>query len=146
MRMHRNGLNSCPPRRLSSFFLMAKTPGSRALPVRSIRSLEKSFMNDTAEALTPIDKVIRLQTVDVFKHATTEMLARIGSIAGEVRAAEGDVVFREDDVSDAMYVVVQGQVRLDRGEEHVMMVAGGKSFGTWALFDNQPRMMKATAV
>ena len=103
-------------------------------------------MNDAAAALTPIDKVIRLQTVDVFKYATTEMLSRIGSIAEEVRAAKGDVVFREDDVSDAMYVVVQGQVRLDRGEEHVMMVGGGKSFGTWALFDNKPRMMKATAV
>ena len=96
--------------------------------------------------LTPVDKVLCLQTVDVFKHATTEMLSYIGSIASEVELAQGHLIFREDDVSDAMYIVVQGRVRLEKSGENVMVVSPGQSFGTWAIFDNQPRVMTATAM
>jgi CRP-like cAMP-binding protein len=96
--------------------------------------------------LSPVDKVLCLQSVDVFKYATTEMLAYIGSIAGEVHATRNEVLFREGDVSYAMYVVVKGRVHLDKEGKEVMTVGDCESFGTWALFDNQPRLMTATAV
>ena len=96
--------------------------------------------------LTPVDKVLCLQTVDVFRHATTEMLSYIASIAGEVELSRGLPIFCEDDVSDAMYVLVRGKVRLEKSGEDVMVVNPGQSFGTWALFDNQPRVMTATAM
>jgi CRP-like cAMP-binding protein len=96
--------------------------------------------------LSPIDKVLCLQSVDVFKHATTEMLAYIGSIAHEVTVDKGRVIFSEDDISDAMYVVVSGRVRLDKAGREILMVSSGQSFGTWALFDIQPRLMTATSL
>jgi CRP-like cAMP-binding protein len=98
------------------------------------------------DTLTPVDKVLCLQSVDVFRHATTEMLAYIGSIAVEVELPRGHVIFREDDVSDAMYVVVYGGVRLEKAAREVLTAVTGQSFGTWALFDNQPRLMTATVL
>jgi CRP-like cAMP-binding protein len=103
-------------------------------------------MNLESVALSPIDKVLCLQSVDVFKHATTEMLAYIASIAYEVSASKGTVIFAEDDLSDALYVVVRGRVRLDKAGKEILMVSAGQSFGTWALFDNQPRVMTARAI
>jgi CRP-like cAMP-binding protein len=103
-------------------------------------------MKENILALSPIDKVLCLQSVDVFKHATTEMLACIGSIAQEVHAAKGDIIFPEDSQPDAMYVVVKGSVRLDHGGQEVLIATEGQSFGTWALFDTQPRVMTATAL
>src|SRR2546425_12707583 len=103
-------------------------------------------MIEETAALTPVDKVLCLQSVDVFKHATTEMLAYIGSIAQEVQAPRRHVIFCEDDMSDAMYVVVSGRVRLDKTGKEVITVDTGQSFGTWALFDNQPRLLTATAL
>ncbi len=103
-------------------------------------------MKEETATLTPVDKVLCLQSVDVFKHATTEMLAFIGSIAQEVLAPKGHVIFRENDVSDAMYAVVRGRVRLDSSGKEVITAGSGQSFGTWALFDNQPRVMTATAL
>jgi len=103
-------------------------------------------MTEAAAGLSAIDKVLSLQSVDVFKHATTEMLAYLGSIAEELHASENQVIFAEDDVSDAMYVVVSGRVRLDKAEKEVMTIHAGQSFGTWALFDRQPRVMTATVV
>jgi len=102
-------------------------------------------MKESVE-LSPVDKVLRLQTVDVFKHATTEMLAYIGSIAHETTVSAGEVIFSENDLSDAMYVVVEGRVRLDKERREILTVGAGQSFGTWALFNNQPRVMTATAL
>ena len=96
--------------------------------------------------MTPVEKVLCLQNVDVFKHVTTEMLAYIASIANEIRVRQDSIIFSEEDVSDAMYVVVEGSVRLDREGDEVVRVGGTQSFGTWALFDNQPRVMTAIAV
>jgi CRP-like cAMP-binding protein len=103
-------------------------------------------MSQEIVELSPIDKVLCLQSVDVFKHATTEMLAVIGSIAREVTMEKGRVIFSEDDISDAMYVVVSGRVRLDKAGREILIVSAGQSFGTWALFDIQPRLMTATSL
>ena len=103
-------------------------------------------MKQVLNALTPVDKVLCLQSVDVFRHATTEMLAFIGSIAKDVEVPADCTIFEEEDVSDAMYVIVHGYVRLEKNGEEVMVATAGQSFGTWALFDNQPRLMKATSV
>jgi len=103
-------------------------------------------MQQESVALSPIDKVLRLQSVDIFKHATTEMLAYIASIAREVDAPRGQVIFAEDEISDSMYVLVTGRVRLDKAGTEILVVKPGQSFGTWALFHNQPRVLTATAL
>jgi CRP-like cAMP-binding protein len=96
--------------------------------------------------LSPVEKVLSLQGVDVFKHATTEMLTYISSIAEEVSVPAGTVLFSENEMSDAMYVVVTGHVRLEKEGKEVFVVEPSQSFGAWALFDNTPRLMKAVAI
>ena len=96
--------------------------------------------------LSPVEKVLCLQGVHVFKHATTEMLTYISSIAEEVSVPAGAVIFSEQEISDAMYVVVTGHVRLEKEGKEILVVGPSQSFGTWALFDNAPRLMSAIAV
>jgi CRP-like cAMP-binding protein len=96
--------------------------------------------------LSPVEKVLCLQNVDVFKHATTEMLTYISSIAEELAVPGNTVLFSEQELSDAMYVVVSGKVRLEKNDVEVMVVEDSQSFGTWALFDNAPRLMKAVTL
>ncbi len=95
--------------------------------------------------LTVIEKVILLQNVDVFSRVPTEQLAYLAAIAEEIRLNAADVVYREDDASDAMYLVLEGVVRLHRGETTVTTASDKEAFGTWALFDDEPRVMTATA-
>src|SRR5437868_5409750 len=108
--------------------------------------LRESKGGSSMPALSPVEKVLFLQRVDVFKHATTEMLQYIGSIAEEVSVAASTVLFAEQEMSDAMYVVVAGRVRLEVDSKELLVVGPGESFGTWALFDNTPRMMKAVTL
>jgi len=97
-------------------------------------------------SLSPVEKVLCLQRVELFKHATTEMLTYIGSIAEVVEVTSQTVIFSEQEMSDAMYVVVRGHVRLSKEGKEILVSGPSDSFGTWALFDNTPRLMTATAL
>ena len=97
-------------------------------------------------SLSAVEKVLCLQRVELFKHATTEMLTYIGSIAEVVEVTSQTVIFSEQEMSDAMYVVVRGHVRLSKEGKEILVSGPSDSFGTWALFDNTPRLMSATAL
>lgn len=62
----------------------------------------------------------------------------------------GTTIFHEGDPGDALYVVVDGRVRISRisgsgTEATLAMVGAGDCFGDLALFDGRPRSATATA-
>lgn len=96
--------------------------------------------------LTVVEKVILLQRVDVFADASSEHLALVAAIAEDESVDAGTEIFHEDEPSDAMYVVVEGRVRLQKRETEVASLGQSEAFGTWALFDELARLTSATAV
>lgn len=97
------------------------------------------------EMLSLIEKVLILQNVDVFSEVTTDQMAAIAAVAREISVLAGDDIYRENDTPDALYLVLQGKVTLHQGVEQVSEVGALASFGVWALFDEEPRVMTATA-
>ena len=74
----------------------------------------------------------------------------LASLSKERKLKPGEVLFREGDPGDAMYVVVDGRVRIGKqipgaGEEALAFMDRGDWFGEMALIDNQPRSAEATA-
>ena len=96
--------------------------------------------------LTIVDKVLFLQNIDIFNNATTEELAFIGTIAQEVEKPKDSIIFKESESADAMYLVVDGKVRLHKDGQEILVVGEKEAFGTWALFDTEPRLMTATVI
>jgi CRP-like cAMP-binding protein len=96
--------------------------------------------------LTTVEKVLLLQDVDIFEHTSTEDLSHIAAIAEEIEYQPDEVIFKEDEISDSMYVVIQGKVRLTRTEKEVMVAGKMEALGTWALFDDEPRVATATTL
>ncbi len=96
--------------------------------------------------LTVIEKVMVLQNVDDFSEVSTEHLAYLAMISEEVSFPKGKSVYREADPSDAMYLVLEGQVRLHRSDLEVAVAGPNAAFGTWALFDDEPRVTSATTL
>jgi CRP-like cAMP-binding protein len=94
--------------------------------------------------LTVIEKVLLLQGVDVFSEVSTEQLAHLAAISEEVEHPAGASIYRAADPSDAMYIVLVGEVRLHRDQAAVTTAAVGAAFGTWALFDDEVRVTSAT--
>jgi CRP-like cAMP-binding protein len=96
--------------------------------------------------LTTVEKVLFLQDVDIFKYTATEDLAHIAAITDEIEINADETIFKEGDFPDAMYIVSEGKVRLSRAGEEVMIAEHKDVFGTWALFDDEPRVATATTL
>ncbi len=73
----------------------------------------------------------------------------LSSLSRERKVAAEEVVFREGDLGDKMYVVLDGRVRISKhigdGEEALGFAERGDYFGEMALIDEQPRSATATA-
>jgi CRP-like cAMP-binding protein len=93
--------------------------------------------------LTIIEKVLLLETVEVFSEVTTEQLSYLAAIARERQADPGCVIYRKDDPAEGLYIVVSGSVRMLRDGEEIDRVGPNGAFGTWALFDTEPRLASA---
>lgn len=63
--------------------------------------------------------------------------------------SDGEVIFREGDKGEGMYVVQAGKVKITKqtteGEVILGVLGDGDIFGEMALFDRQPRSATATA-
>ena len=95
--------------------------------------------------MTTVERVIFLQDVDVFAKIPLEDLAYVAMIADEVVAEPGRVLYAEGDISDSMYLVLDGSISLQRGGIEVMLAGPRDVFGTWALFDDETRIVTAVA-
>lgn len=92
---------------------------------------------------TVVEKVILLQAVDVFSEVPSESLAVVAAIAEELELPADRRLYEEQDASDSMYVVLDGRVRLERDGREVTTAGPSEAFGTWALFDDEPRLVAA---
>jgi ATP/ADP translocase/HEAT repeat protein len=109
-------------------------------------AVHAGVVNGDASMLSVLERVILLQKVDVFSEVSTEQLGSLAAIAEEESAATSHSLYGEEDVSDSMFIVLEGRVRLHRGDTEVLVAGPGDAFGTWALFDDEPRLVAATAL
>jgi CRP-like cAMP-binding protein len=61
------------------------------------------------------------------------------------RVAQGEVFFKEDQNSDRMYLLEEGEVALTRGGKAIDVVKAGEIFGEMAVISQLPRSATATA-
>jgi len=74
----------------------------------------------------------------------------LASLSSHQRFEQGDLIFREGDPGDTLYVVLEGEVMISKqipgaGEEALAFLRRGEYFGEMALIDDQPRSASATA-
>ena len=97
--------------------------------------------------LTTLQKAELVRGVEVFSQATVEELYRLGAIAREVGFPADGVIFRENDASDAFYIVVRGQVELTCQESAGREVFGpGEAVGLYSVLMRETRCATAKAL
>jgi CRP-like cAMP-binding protein len=96
--------------------------------------------------LTIIEKVILLQGIDILSEVPTEQLAALATIADEVSFMADEDIFSENDFPDALYIVLEGSVRLHRDGNEIAVAKDKEAFGSWALLDEEPRVASATSL
>ena len=96
--------------------------------------------------LTPVERVLILKGADLLRDLGPRHLLRLAEVALEVELAAHDAIYEENDPADALYMVVEGRVRLSSDGRVLSEVGPGEAFGTWALVDGSERGQKAEAL
>ena len=96
--------------------------------------------------ITAVEKVLFLKSVDLFRGLRGEELATVAEIAEEQPLAAGEAVFAEGEPGDALYLVIEGVVRVHKGGRQLALLAVRDVFGEMAVLDAEPRNASATVV
>jgi len=96
--------------------------------------------------VTPVERVLVLQGVDLLKDVGPRHLLSLAEVAREVEILAGDTIYREEDLADALYIAVQGRVRLSVDGKLLSEVGPGEAFGSWALVDDAARGQRAECI
>jgi len=95
--------------------------------------------------LTPVERVLILKGVDLLSEVAPRRLLGLAGVAEEIDMSRGETIYGEEDAADALYLVVEGRVRLATGDK-TSEVGPGEAFGTWALVDDSRRGQSAAAL
>ena len=96
--------------------------------------------------ITTVEKVLFLKSIDLFRGLPGEELAPSAEIAEEQPFAAGDPVFAEGEPGDALYLLVEGAVKVHRGGEQLAQLGARDVFGEMAVLDSQPRSASVTVL
>ncbi len=101
--------------------------------------------------ITPTKELIDMLSESMlFSGINRRHLARLASIGDEASFKKSDYVFRQDDIGDTVYMVLEGAVRISKevpgmGEEALAVIRPGEAFGEMALIEDIPCSADAIA-
>lgn len=92
-------------------------------------------------------------STELFADAPPEVLTALAAAAQERHLIRGDLVFREGDQPDALYIVLRGRIAIamdnrpiDARESVVALMEPGDLFGELGMLDDGPRSANARAL
>src|SRR5437870_332601 len=96
--------------------------------------------------LNTVDKVLLLMRAGITADATTDALSRLAAAAQEVEAARGDVLYRNHEEARALFIVLDGAVRIDMEGAPPRMAEPGDWVGAVPLITGGPHLGMATVL
>jgi hypothetical protein len=99
-----------------------------------------AFLDESGgpETMEVIERVFLLQRVEIFADTPSHHLARIALVAKEVEADAGALLLRGTEKADAMYVVIDGELRGERPGRSTRSIGSGEAVGALAILDDAP--------
>ena len=111
--------------------------------------LNRNFLNDkfpiqeNPPMYSILEKTIILKSVDLFHNIPGDVLTRIAQIAEEIRCEQNNVIFKEGDHGDSMFVIISGKVDVIQNDHSITQLERGTCIGEMALLDQEPRSADA---
>jgi serine phosphatase RsbU (regulator of sigma subunit) len=91
------------------------------------------------------DRLRFLQSTELLAAVPSALVAKIDSRLEEVNLEPGEILFEEGEDGDAVYLVVEGSLRLEADGMTLISRARGDCVGEIALIDDEPRSAAAIA-
>jgi CRP-like cAMP-binding protein len=65
---------------------------------------------ETATTIPLTDKILHLKTIEIFADLSVNELAAVASVTEEASFGEREMVFREGETGDTLFLIVEGEV------------------------------------
>jgi CRP-like cAMP-binding protein len=92
-----------------------------------------------------IEKVFLIEGVEMFASNNVDDLLALASIAQERRYAAGETIYHTNDEGNAVYIIIDGEVRIEKDGLEILILGATESFGETSLLDGAPRPAAAIA-
>ncbi|MEE9611465.1 MAG: cyclic nucleotide-binding domain-containing protein, partial [Desulfatiglandales bacterium] len=94
--------------------------------------------------ITIPDKILHLKGIEIFEALSVSELAAVASVTEEIVHPPGEIVIKEGDAGETMYLLIKGEVSVIKvqGEDHEIeldRIGAGDYFGEMALFEDVKR-------
>ncbi len=96
--------------------------------------------------ISTVEKVLFLKGVDLFSSIPGEELSHIAQITDELEYSDEDQVIVEGDQGDAMYLIVDGTVKVHSGPQVFAELGVKQCFGEMSILDSEPRSASITSL
>lgn len=93
---------------------------------------------------TTIERVIFLQSLELFADIPTEQLAQIAGITEYFTLSKDETLFSKKDKSQHLFLLIDGTVEINRNEKEKKSFDGPEALGVWGFFDNGDRLLTIT--
>ncbi len=88
----------------------------------------------------------KLRKINLFSTLAVEMLQILSESISMEDMAEGEIIFKEGDQGDGLYIINSGSVAIKKGEKEIAKLEENKYFGELALISDKPRFASAVAL
>lgn len=104
--------------------------------------------------MNPSEITRALAQCEFFKGMEENDLTSIAGICEEHRCATGEAIFRQGDFGEHLFVIVEGQVHLERsmrigtrtGNVVIEALGKGRVLGCWSTLLNEPHVLMSSAI
>ncbi|MBW1642119.1 MAG: cyclic nucleotide-binding domain-containing protein, partial [Deltaproteobacteria bacterium] len=90
------------------------------------------------------DKILHLRRIQIFEELSITELAAVASVTEDSVFQPGEIVIKEGEPGEIMYLIIEGEVSVNKGQEQgheieLDRINAGDYFGEMALFEDMPR-------
>ncbi len=116
-----------------------------ALRINSENQTSKE--DDMGTDISIQDKIIYLKKIGIFKKLSVNELAAIAAIAKKVVYSPGEFVFKENDIAETMYLIIDGELSLIKKDKQLpgRVFSAGETIGEAGLLLNEVRLLTLIA-
>ncbi|HIJ20711.1 MAG TPA: cyclic nucleotide-binding domain-containing protein, partial [Deltaproteobacteria bacterium] len=146
--MARQGLAGVSPEILQTLAASENAP-VRQMARRALVAAAPDRVSDVDESATGLDlpeRILYLKNIGIFEGLYVSELAAIGSVTEKVFHPAGELVMREGDTGDTLYLIIDGEVSVSKEAREgggtaveIDRIRTGDCFGEMALFKEAPR-------
>ena len=99
-----------------------------------------------AGSLGLVERVAALHRIELFARVPGRVLVAVAEAVEELRLSPGELLMEEGAVESHLYAIVEGRVRVHRGDQTLVELGPGATVGELAVLVPAPRTASVTAL